>query len=337
MATRRCWLVRDVWAAFEPIRNVVLFGEALGETGPARDAPGSDVYMKQYGIRFSPSDAFTLEGGKVRQIVGTFSSRQLSFRNPLIGTPDGYATTYPIGARIDGSAGMIDYRAGVLSLPLFRPGYVPIPSDAVRPAIGAGITPVVGMRFGMSATMGPYLNDAFTTGQLRAQEWKSYKQNVVAADLQVSRGYFEGHAELAHSSYDVPGRPTPIKGLLFYLEPKYTFTPRFFMAGRYERNDYPFISPVSPTFWVANRVILRTSRSAAASVRQRRPCSSSAYVPTTGLRTPTRTRRTTTVTQWRCSGRRCSISWSWSRDVSSARDALKRLHRDPSMTHRPCV
>jgi hypothetical protein len=249
----------DIWAAFEPIRNVVLFAEAFGETGPARGAPGSEALMKQYGVRYSPSDAFTLEFGKVRQVVGTFSSRQLSFRNPLIGTPDGYATTYPIGVRIDGNAGMIDYRAGALSLPLFRPGYVPIPSDAVRPAIGAGITPVVGVRFGMSATMGPYLNDAFTTGQLRTQEWTSFNQNVVAADLQVSRGYFEGHAELAHSSYDVPGRPTQIKGLLYYLEPKYTFTPRFFMAGRYERNDYPFIRPIGGTSanWIANRVVLQ--------------------------------------------------------------------------------
>jgi hypothetical protein len=249
----------DLWAAFEPFRNVVLFGEAIGEAGPARDGPGSESYMKQYGIRFSPSDAFTLEAGKVRQIVGTFSSRQLSFRNPLIGTPDGYATSYPIGVRLDGSAGMIDYRVGALSLPLFRAGYVPIPSDAIRPAFGAGITPVVGVRFGMSATMGAYLNDAFTQGQLRAEDWKSFKQSVVAADLQLSRGYFEGHAELAHSTYDVPGRPTEIKGLLFYLEPKYTFTPRFFMAARYERNDYPYISPIFATspIWIANRVVLQ--------------------------------------------------------------------------------
>ena len=249
----------DIWAAIEPVRNVVLFAEALGETGAARGEPGSETYMRQYGVRFSPSDAFTLEAGKVRQIVGTFSSRQLSFRNPLIGTPDGYAATYPRGVRIDGSLGIIDYRAGVLSLPLFRPGYVPIPSDATRPAIGAGITPFAGLRFGMSATKGPYLNDEFTPTQLRSRDWTSYEQHVIAADLQVSHGYFEGHAELAHSEYDVPGRPTPIKGLIFYLEPKYTFTPRFFVAARYERNDYPFIgtiTAVSP-IWIANRVVLQ--------------------------------------------------------------------------------
>jgi hypothetical protein len=249
----------DFWAAIEPVRNVVLFAEAWGETGPARGEPGGEWALRQYGVRFSPADAFTVEAGTIRQVVGTFSSRQLSSRNPLIGTPDGYATSYPRGVRVDGSMGIIDYRAGMVSLPLYREGYTPEPSDAMRPAIGAGITPITGVRFGMSATTGPYLNDDFTASQLRTQPWQHYKQGVIAADMQLSRGYFEGHAELAHSTYDVPGRPTQIKGLLFYLEPKYTFTPRFYMAARYERNDYPFIgtiSTVSPIF-IANRVVLQ--------------------------------------------------------------------------------
>jgi len=249
----------DIWAAFEPWRNVVLFAEGLVETGQARRAPGNLAQWKQYGLRYSPSDAFTLEAGGVQQIVGTFSARQLSFRNPLIDTPDGYSTNYPRGVRVNGAAGIFDYRAGYVSLPLFREGYVPNPTDAWRPAFGAGITPFTGMRFGMSTTQGPYLNDTFTPSQLRAQDWKAYKQHIVAADLELSRGYFEGHAELAHGVYDVPGRPTAIKGLMYYVEPKYTFTPRFFLAGRYERNDYPFIRPVSATspIWIANRVVLQ--------------------------------------------------------------------------------
>jgi hypothetical protein len=246
----------DVWAAIEPIKNLVFFGEVSAETGSGRDEPGNEIYPRQYGFRFSPSDELTFEGGKVRQIVGTFSSRQLSFRNPLIGMPDGYATTYPFGARIDGSIHMVDYRVGVVSLPLYRPGYSPDPSAALRPAIGAGLTPTVGMRVGVSATAGPYLNHDLSASQLRGQDWKSYKQRVVAGDAQISRGYFEGNAEVTYSNYDVPGRSTPIDGVSFYLEPKYTFTPRFFMAARYERNDYPFILPVSQTIWAANRVIL---------------------------------------------------------------------------------
>ena len=246
----------DVWAAIEPLANLVFFGELSGETGKGRNVTGNELYAKQFGARYSFSDAFNVEGGRIRQIVGTFSSRQLSFRNPLIGTPDGYATTYPYGARVDGSAGMVDYRAGILTLPLFRSGYVPEPGATLRPAIGVGITPRTGLRFGASATMGPYLNKTFTGPQLRTQDWKSFKQRIVAGDAQFSYGYFEAHGEMAYGTYEVPGRATAIDGLLFYLEPKYTFTPRFFMALRFERNDYPFIRPVNSTSinWIANSI-----------------------------------------------------------------------------------
>src|SRR4051812_38970791 len=105
----------DMWAAFEPWRNVVFFAEGLFETGQARREPGNLAQWKQYGLRYSPSDAFTLEAGGVQQIVGTFSARQLSFRNPLIDVPDGYSTTYPRGVRVNGVAGIFAYRAGYVS------------------------------------------------------------------------------------------------------------------------------------------------------------------------------------------------------------------------------
>lgn len=246
----------DVWMAIEPLRNVVLFDETLAETGKARDEPGTEIYAKQYGVRFSPSDAFTFEGGKIRQIVGAFSARQLSFRNPLIGEPNGYAASYPHGVRVDGTVGLFDYRAGVVSLPVYRPGYIPEPSAALRPAIGFGVTPTTGSRIGFTGTVGPYLNHDLTSTELRGESWTHYKQRVVGMDAQLSRGYFEANVEASYSNYDVPGRGTAIDGVSFYVEPKYTFTPRFFMAARAERNDYPFILPVTPTFWVANRVIV---------------------------------------------------------------------------------
>jgi hypothetical protein len=242
--------------AIEPFRNLVLFNETSAEAGNARDEPGKEIYAKQYGVRYSPSDAFQLEGGKIRQIVGAFSSRQLSFRNPLIGQPDGYAAAYPRGARVDGNAGIVDYRAGMVSLPVYRPGYTPDPSAALRPAIGFGVTPMTGVRVGFTGTVGPYLNHDLTDTELRGESWTHYKQRVVGFDAQLSHGYFEANAEAAYGNYDVPGRATAIEGVSFYVEPKYTFTPRFFMAARVERNDYPFISPVTPTFWVANRVVV---------------------------------------------------------------------------------
>jgi hypothetical protein len=124
-----------------------------------------------------------------------------------------------------------------------------------RPAIGGGVTPFTGFRIGASATAGPYLgsDDAvFIAGG----DWRRYKQHVVAADMQVSREYFEANAELARASYDVPDRAEPAVGLTWYVETKYTFTPRFYAAVRVERNDYPYIAPLVTPFsspiWIAS-------------------------------------------------------------------------------------
>ncbi len=245
----------NLWTAIEPLRDVVLFGQLQAETGNGRDEPGSEVYVNQYGARWSPSDAFVLEAGKMTHVVGVFSNRHLSFRNPLIGAPDGYSLVYPYGARIFGTVSVFDYRAGVVSKPVWHEGYTPDPSNAWRPAIGGGVTPLTGFRLGASATVGPYLggDDAvFIAGE----DWQRYRQRVVAADMQMSRGYFEANAELARASYDVPTHADAATGLTWYVETKYTFTPRFYAAVRVERNDYPYIAPLVTPFtgpiWIAS-------------------------------------------------------------------------------------
>jgi hypothetical protein len=245
----------NFWSAVEPWRNVVLFGQVRGEAGSGRRPTGSEVRVDQYGARWSPSEALALEGGKMVHVVGVFSARHLSFRNPLIGEPDGYALVYPLGVKLSGSRSIVDYRAAVLSLPVWHDGYTPKPSHAPRPAIGFGITPFMGFRVGASATVGPYLGRGVDPIYLTGQDWRSYRQQVLAADVQLSGGYLEANAELAHARYDVPGRSSTANGLTWYAETKYTFTPRLYVASRVERNDYPFILPVSTPAgpsWIAS-------------------------------------------------------------------------------------
>jgi hypothetical protein len=244
----------DVWGAAEPVRNIILFAEYLGETGSGRAQSGSYSEFSQGGLRFSPSDAFMFQAGKLPQIVGAFSNRRLSFRNPLISIPDGYSLDYPIGVRAEGTVGIVDYRAGVLDRALARTGYTPDPGSALRPSVGGGITPFTGFRLGASATVGPYLSDTFTVAALRGQNWKEYKQHLVAGELQWAHDYLELYAEVARSSYDVPQQPTAIRGLAWYVESKYTLTPRFYVAARVEQNDYPFISQFAGPFWVGRGV-----------------------------------------------------------------------------------
>src|SRR4030088_1077927 len=115
----------NLWTAIEPLRDVVLFGQVEAETGKARHEPGNEVYVNQYGARWSPSDALVIEAGKMTHIIGVFSNRHLSFRNPLIGEPDGYSVVYPYGVRISGAASIFDYRAGVVSMPVWHEDYTP--------------------------------------------------------------------------------------------------------------------------------------------------------------------------------------------------------------------
>ena len=183
--------------------------------------------------------------------VGAFASRHLSSRNPLIGMPDGYPIEYPLGFSISGSIEHADYRAAMVSLPVAHEDYVPEPTSRLRPVLGAGVTPTAGVHLGTSVTWGPYLNETLAPALLGRRSWTSFRQRVMAIDAELSRGYLETHAELARSSYDVPRRDTPLGGLTYYVEAKYTVAPRIYVAARYERNEYPYIQPFGDSSWIA--------------------------------------------------------------------------------------
>jgi hypothetical protein len=240
-----------LWGAMQPHPRLVLYGLAESQFGSAVDSAHHRV--EQAAIRYTISSRAVLDAGKITMPLGTFSARRFSWRNPLIGTPDAYPVLYPYGVTVSGAAASLDYRAGVVSLPMTHEDYSPAPSHAARPVIGIGITPFIGVRLGLGYTWGPYLNDTLTSTQLDGRKWSSYQQRVLVADLAASYGYFELFAEAGASAYDVPRTAEPVEGLAYFVEGKYTFTPRVFVALRLERNDYPFIRPVSPTFWVARK------------------------------------------------------------------------------------
>lgn len=240
-----------LWGAIEPVRSLVFYGLAESEAGSAVEQAHHE--LEQAGLRYTRSRRFVLDAGKITMPLGGFAARRFSWRNPLVGEPDAYPVLYPYGATISGAASIVDYRAGVVSLPMAHEEYTPDPTHALRPILGIGITPLVGVRLGVGYTWGPYLNDTLTATQLQDGTWDSYEQRVGVADLAVSYGYLELFAEVGHSAYEVPGRAESVEGVAYYAEGKYTFGPRFFAAIRLERNDYPFIQPVSPTFWVARK------------------------------------------------------------------------------------
>lgn len=241
----------QLWGAYEPVSRLVFYAQGELEGGDARrDIDNTDVYTDQFGVRYAAARALVVDAGRLTPVIGTFAPRRFSNRNPLIGEPDGYSLDYPEGVEASGEFPHFDYRAALVSLPATHEGYTPAPSRALRPAIGAGVTPFTGLRIGGSFTIGPYLNKLTNQALLAGKSWNDYDQRLFAFDLAFSRGYLETHAEYAYGSYDVPGRPKSLTGVTYYGEAKYTFTPRFFLAARAERNRYPFIRPLTTT-WIA--------------------------------------------------------------------------------------
>lgn len=244
-----------LWSAIEPVRGLFIFATGFAEHGNARryDGPGATVTLEQGGVRFARHRAIVIDAGRMIHPIGTFGSRLLSTRNPLIGIPDAYLPVYPLGIMASGERGKIDYRAAVVSLPPTHRDYVPDPDPAAHPAFGFGLTPVTGFRVAVSATSGPYLNEGITP------DWKSYDQRVISSDIQYGFDRFDLRAEFAISEFDVPTRGK-IDGPAGYLEARATLTPRVFVAARGELNRYPFVRAnvgTSGTNWTARRTELR--------------------------------------------------------------------------------
>ena len=202
----------------------------------------TEVDLEQAFVRYTfQQHPLVIDAGKIVTPMGNFSRRYLSSDNPLIADPLNYSITYPVGITVNGRAGLFDYMAGVLDSPMVNEIWVPESSAAPRPAIAAGITPVVGTRVGVFATMGPYLSKDHDEFLASGESWKDFDQTVYGFDIRFSRGYFELNGELAWSFYDVPGGFGEMDGVAYWIEPKFTFTPRIFAALRYEWNDYPGI------------------------------------------------------------------------------------------------
>ena len=244
----------NLWAAWELPAGLTLYALGEAEAGPAVEE--AELEVEQAGVRWAPSRRLVLDAGMLASPVGGFAGRRLSNRNPLVGAPDGYPVTYPIGAQLSGVLGALDWRLAAVSLPVTSEKYAPEPTARMRPAVALGLTPATGLRIGASWTEGAYLNDGVPDELLAGREWYDYRQRLGGVELQASRGYVELWAEAAWSEYELPGAAHPLRGTTAYVEARYTFGPRLYAAMRAERNDYPYIQ-VEAGAWVASNADVR--------------------------------------------------------------------------------
>jgi len=245
-----------LWAAGE--FHPRLHGFAMGgvEQGTAYDAGRTVTELLQAFLRARLAERrpIYLEAGRIPQPLGNFSSRYFSNVNPLIGVPDSYTIAHPLGIQLVGAIAMADFRVGVVDLPLINTRYLPEAGSSPRPIAAAGLTPLPGLRIGAYYTAGDYLHENLTPLLPAADDWKDFDQRILGLDVTFSRGHFELNADYNRSSYDVPTHMEPVDGGAWYIEPKYTWSPRFYTALRFERNLYAFIRPIDAGNWIGREI-----------------------------------------------------------------------------------
>jgi hypothetical protein len=245
-----------LWAAGDLAPGLQGFAMVSGYTGdgcPADECP-SDTALEQAWLRYTTTGTsrFMVETGRILTPIGDFPKRYLSTSNPLIDVPSDYSVTYPEGIKLGGYFPHADVTVAAVNLPLSADWYAPEPSPSYRPMIGAGWTPVIGLRLGAFATRGTYLGEDADASLPSGTSWRDFEQSAYGMDLQFSRGHFELHGQFTMSAYEAPGFADRARGKTYWIEPRYTFTPRFFGALRVGQNDYPYIMPIYGTVWIAS-------------------------------------------------------------------------------------
>jgi len=242
----------QLWTAFQLSPSLQLYaqGQAEASNYEGYGETGSD--LDQLAIRYTRQSAPWLyfEAGKILSPLAAYSERRLSTRNPLIGQPYLYTRAYPWGAKIVGSADWFDYQLAWVDPSRSDGDYQVIePDPAFRPVLSAGVTPFTGLRFGLSWTRGPYLNREVENHLPAGSRWRDFDQDVVGLDFQFSRGYLEFNGQLLRTGHEVPGHEADPEDLSYFLELKYTWTPRLYGALRYHDVELSYVDYPAYGYW----------------------------------------------------------------------------------------
>src|SRR5262245_1698480 len=104
-----------LWAAGDFTTQLQGFVMGYAQSGKGTEEGTTETELEQAYLRYSfkPPLRMMFEAGKMTMPIGNFSRRYLSNVNPLIGAPDSYSVTYPLGVQVSGQAARFDFRASL--------------------------------------------------------------------------------------------------------------------------------------------------------------------------------------------------------------------------------
>ena len=164
--------------------------------------------------------------------ITAYTSRLPLFEH---GTPQTQLATplYPLAAQLTVSSTRWDARLAVLESSLVR--VRPLTGDDKPPrapqlALGAGITPRIGLRLGASMAHGRYARAAETAAPASPDRTAT----IVSADGDWSFGYSRLYGDFVRTSFK-RAAAAPVVATAFTLTGVQTLSPRWFVAGRAQR------------------------------------------------------------------------------------------------------
>jgi hypothetical protein len=202
--------------------------------GDGRPAVRADV-----GLNLSPIGLGILD---IRPSANPTIAPHLSYLAPMpVFDPTGprveaIAASYPLGGAVTLSGAHWDARAALLnSAPtrvytLNRPGG---PRQTPVFVAGAGVTPTIGLRFGLSLARGDYATADEVTGPVR----RARAVTIVGGEAEYAFGFTKISGEILRSRFDrLAGSAVAYE---WFVQATHTISPRWFVAARQESTLAP--------------------------------------------------------------------------------------------------
>jgi hypothetical protein len=196
-----------------------------------------------------------VKAGRLVSAFGSFPLRYDDAQNPVLDLPQPYGYYYKpvsmeglLGVEVDVARDRFDARVQVTDS---SPAHVSLnpKKKAAQWAAGAGWTVHQGLRIGVSAYRGTYLEPG-SVWLVPGDRSEQFPATGVGLDVQWAAGRWSAQGEFQRFDFPYPHDPSAT-GYYGYVEAKAALTPRLYAAGRAGFQHYNWVAPSLSNYEIA--------------------------------------------------------------------------------------
>lgn len=222
-----------------PTGPVPPWSHELYQAGLQYERPGRLATRVDLGYNVSPIGLGVLD---TRPSLNPVIAPHVSYLSPMpafdltVPRVSTVASTYPLGGQVTLSSAHWDARGAVLnSAPtrIYAVGRSTSPKQTPALVAGAGVTPIIGLRLGVSFAQGNYATAEEVTGPAPS----SRSVTIIGGEGEYAFGYTKVSGEIVRSQFE---RPTGAAvAYEWFVQGMQTLSPRWFVAARHESTLAP--------------------------------------------------------------------------------------------------